>query len=162
MRHRVNKKTLNRTKDQRKALITGMASDLIQNGNINTTLAKAKVLRPYVEKLVTKAIKANKSKDKISKFNTVKMLRKKLRSELAISILLEKVAPNFEQRPGGYTRIVKTGNRDGDNAKTARIEFIENAERKTEVKEKNSTKPKKDLDTKKVLEKEKKKDENTK
>jgi len=162
MRHRVNKKTLNRTKDQRKALITGMASDLIQNGNINTTLAKAKVLRPYVEKLVTKAIKANKSKDKISKFNTVKMLRKKLRSELAISILLEKVAPNFEQRPGGYTRIVKTGNREGDNAKTARIEFIENAERKTKVKEKNSTKPKKDLDTKKVLEKEKKKDENTK
>lgn len=164
MRHRVNKKTLNRTHDQRGALFSGMSSDLIQNGKINTTLAKAKVIRPIVEKMLTKAIKANKSKDKMITFNTVKLLRKQLRSELAIRKLLEDIAPKFETRPGGYTRIVQIGNRGGDNAKLARIEFVENTEKKAEVKEtKAEKKPaKKETVKKKVVKEENKDEKNTK
>lgn len=136
MRHRVVKKTLGRNKDQRRALITGLAAQLIENGRINTTLAKAKVLRPYVEKLVTKAVKASKSGDKLVTFNTVKLLKKRLRSESAIRKLLEDVAPKFVGRPGGYTRIVKTGNRGGDNASMARIEFVvSTSTEKTKAKE---------------------------
>ena len=163
MRHRVNKKTLNRTYDQRRALFTGMSADLIQNGKINTTLAKAKVIRPYVEKLVTKAVKASKSNDKLVKFNTLKLIRKHLRSELAIRKLLVDIAPKFENRTGGYTRIVKIGNRGGDNASLARIEFVENTSTKVETKaDKKTTKTKKETTKKKVVRKEKKDEKDTK
>jgi large subunit ribosomal protein L17 len=157
MRHRVNKKTLNRTYDQRRALFSGMSADLIQNGKINTTLAKAKTIRPYVEKLVTKAVKANKSSDKISKFNTLKLLRKHLRSELAIRKLLVDIAPKFENRAGGYTRITRIGNRGGDNASLARIEFVENTSTKIKPKtDKKAVKTKKEPVKKKVVKEEKK------
>jgi len=147
MRHRVVKKTLSRTKDQRKALISGLSSQLIEVGKINTTLAKAKAVRPKVEKLITKAVKAIKSEDKIVIFNTVKLLRKSLISESAIRKLMNDVAPKFKDRPGGYTKIVKTGNRDGDNADTARIELVSTEEevkakmkRKAVKKDENETK----------------------
>ena len=147
MRHRVVKKTLGRTKDQRKALISGLSSQLIEVGKINTTLAKAKAVRPKVEKLITKAVKAIKSEDKIVIFNTVKLLRKSLISESAIRKLMNDVAPKFKDRPGGYTKIVKTGNRDGDNADTARIELVSTEEevkakmkRKAVKKDENETK----------------------
>ena len=137
MRHRVVKKTLGRTKDQREALISNLSSQLIEVGKINTTLAKAKAVRPKVEKLITKAVKAVKSEDKILKFNTVKLLRKSLRSESAIRKLMDDVAPKFKDRPGGYTKIIKTGNRDGDNADTARIELVSTEEEvKTKMKRK--------------------------
>lgn len=164
MRHRVNKKTLGRTYDQRRALFTGMSADLILNGKINTTLAKAKTLRPYVEKLVTRAIKSIKSDDKIVKFNTLKLIRKHLRSDIAIRKLLVDVAPKFESRAGGYTRIIRIGNRDGDNASLARIEFVENTSAKVKVEEKKekTTKSKKVTVKKKVVKKETKDEENTK
>jgi large subunit ribosomal protein L17 len=126
MRHRVVKKILGRTKDQREALLSNLSVQLIENEKINTTLAKAKFLRPKFEKLVTKAVKANKSDDKISKFNTVKTLRKHLRSETAVRKLIEEIAPKFSDRPGGYTKIIKTGERKGDSASTARIELVTN------------------------------------
>jgi len=129
MRHRVSKKTLNRTKDQRRALISGLAAQIIEHGKVDTTLAKAKVVKPFVEKMVTKAVKANRSGDKIVKFNAVKNLRKHLRSESAIKKLMEEVSLLFMERPGGYTRIVKTGERAGDRALTARIEFVESLEK---------------------------------
>lgn len=133
MRHRVVKKKLNRDMDHRKSLGLNLSSQIIENGKINTTLAKAKFIRPKIERLITKAIKAQKSDDKIFKFNTVKNLRKTLRSEGAIKKLMEEIAPKFAERPGGYTKIIKTGNRDGDNAQTARIELVSNLE---ETKEK--------------------------
>jgi len=129
MRHRVSKKTLNRTKDQRRALISGLAAQIIEHGKVDTTLAKAKVVKPFVEKMVTKAVKANRSGDKLVKFNAVKTLRKHLRSEPAIKKLMEEVSPMFMTRPGGYTRIVRTGERAGDRALTARIEFVESVEK---------------------------------
>lgn len=133
MRHRVVRKKLNRDQDHRKALVLNLSSQIIEEGKINTTLAKAKFIKPKVEKLITKAIKAHKSEDKIFKFNTLKTLRKTIKSELVIRKLIEEVAPKFTDRAGGYTKIIKTGNRDGDNATTARIELITNLE---ETKEK--------------------------
>lgn len=133
MRHRVVKKILGRDKDHRKALTMNLITQIIEEGKINTTLAKAKYIRPKVERVITKGIKANKAKDKISKFNFVKSIRKDMRSESAIRKLVDEVAPKFLERKGGYTKIIKTGNRDGDNAPTARIELVSTME---ETKEK--------------------------
>lgn len=133
MRHRVVKKTLSRDKDHREALVSNLSSQLIEIGKINTTLAKAKYIKPKVERFITKAIKANKSSDKIIKFNTLKSLKKDIMSDEAIRKLMEEVAPKFLDRKGGYTKIIKTGNRDGDNSKTARIELVSGLE---ETKEK--------------------------
>jgi len=147
MRHRVAKKKLNRDKDHREALASNLSAQLIEKGKINTTLAKAKYVKPKIEKLITKAVKAHESEDKIFKFNTVKELRKDIRSESAIKKLLGEVAPKFSVKRGGYTKIIKTGNRDGDNALTARIEIVSNLEetkeklkRKTVKKDENKTK----------------------
>ncbi len=147
MRHRVAKKKLNRDKDHREALASNLSAQLIEKGKINTTLAKAKYIKPKIEKLITKAVKAHESEDKIFKFNTVKELRKDIRSESAIKKLMGEVAPKFSGKRGGYTKIIKTGNRDGDNALTARIEIVSNLEetkeklkRKTVKKDENKTK----------------------
>jgi len=147
MRHRVAKKKLNRDKDHREALASNLSAQLIEKGKINTTLAKAKYIKPKIEKLITKAVKAHESEDKIFKFNTVKELRKDIRSESAIKKLVGEVAPKFSGKRGGYTKIIKTGNRDGDNALTARIEIVSNLEetkeklkRKTVKKDENKTK----------------------
>jgi large subunit ribosomal protein L17 len=147
MRHRVAKKKLNRDQDHRKALAMNLSSQIIEESKINTTLAKAKFVKPKVEKLITKSIKAHKSEDKIFKFNTLKALRKDLRSETVIRKLMEEVAPKFAERTGGYTKIIKTGNRDGDNAQTARIELVtsleetkEKLKKKVAKKDENKTK----------------------
>ena len=134
MRHRVVKKKLNRDKDHREALISNLSAQIIEKEKVNTTLAKAKYIRPKVEKM----IKAHDSEDKIFKFNTVKELRKDIRSESAIKKLMNEIAPKFSGRKGGYTKIVKTGNREGDNALTARIEIVSNLEdTKEKLKRKN-------------------------
>ena len=138
MRHRVVKKKLNRDKDHREALISNLSAQIIEKEKVNTTLAKAKYIRPKVEKMITKAVKAHDSEDKIFKFNTVKELRKDIRSESAIKKLINEIAPKFSGRKGGYTKIVKTGNREGDNALTARIEIVSNLEdTKEKLKRKN-------------------------
>lgn len=141
MRHRVAKKILGRNKDQRKSLLSNLSAQLIEKGKINTTLPKAKALRPKFEKMLTKAVKAHNSDDKIFKYNTVKTLRKTIRSESAIRKLMEDIAPKFSKRPGGYTRIIKTGERKGDRALTARIELVTNLEEtKEKIKKKASKK----------------------
>ncbi|HOV97498.1 MAG TPA: 50S ribosomal protein L17 [bacterium] len=138
MRHRVVKKKLNRDKDHREALISNLSAQIIEKEKVNTTLAKAKYIKPKVEKIITKAVKAHDSEDKIFKFNTVKELRKDIKSESAIKKLMNEIAPKFSGRKGGYTKIVKTGNREGDNALTARIEIVSNLEdTKEKLKRKN-------------------------
>ncbi|HNU76219.1 MAG TPA: 50S ribosomal protein L17 [bacterium] len=144
MRHRVVKKKLNRDMDHRKSLALNLLSQIIENGKINTTLAKAKWVKPKIEKLITKAIKAHKSDDKIFKFNTVKALRKNLRSEEVIKKLMEEIAPKFSERAGGYTKIIKTGNRDGDNSLTARIELVSSLEETKEKLKKKAVKKNED------------------
>ncbi|HLC93427.1 MAG TPA: 50S ribosomal protein L17 [Patescibacteria group bacterium] len=117
MRHRVKGKKLNRDASHRKALAKNLSTSLIIHKSLETTLAKAKFVRPYVERLVTKA-KNDQS------FTAIKYLRNKLTTESAVKTLLIEIAPTFKKRPGGYTRIIKLPERDGDKAKMARIEFI--------------------------------------
>ncbi len=122
MRHRDTDKKLGRDAEHRKALLKNLSESLIVHGAIKTTLAKAKYVRSYVEKLVTRA--------KTQNYETVRYLRRKIYSEDAIRKLVEVVGPANKDRNGGYTRIIKTGNRVGDNAQTARIEFVEKGAKK--------------------------------
>ena len=132
MLHRIKTKTLHRDRDHRKALIKNLSDQLITHEAIVTTVAKAKFLRPHFERLVTKA---KKGKD----FNTVKYLKARLASDEAVRKLVEDLGPRFEKRPGGYTRIIKVGNRDGDNAPMARIELTEKPAKKKEEKPKEKS-----------------------
>ena len=147
MRHRVKTKTLHRDKDHRKSLLRTLSTQLVEHEKITTTLAKAKYLRPHVEKLITRAKKGNN-------FNNVKYMRARLSSEDAIRKILEDLGPRFKSRAGGYTRIVKVGERDGDKASMARIELVDKpkkAVKKTVKKAKKKVEPEKK--EKKVVEK---------
>jgi len=146
MRHRVATKTLSRTSAHRKALVKNLSAALIEHEKIETTLAKAKFLRPYVERLITRAKNTDQT-SKIEKFNTIKYLRTKLTSEDAIRKLVGELGPRFGKRNGGYTRITRTRNRLGDNTMMARIEFVESPKKDTVSKEKEALKSK----TKKVI-----------
>jgi large subunit ribosomal protein L17 len=132
MRHRVGGKKLNRDKDHRAALLKNLASSLILNGKIETSVTKAKFLRPFVERLITKA--------KDSSFNSLRVLRSKIGNEDAIRKLITEVAPKMKDRNGGYTRISKLGIiRKGDNSEMAKIEIIQESVSKNVI-EKEETK----------------------
>lgn len=120
MRHRKNKKTLDRKRGPRVALIRSLAANLILHEKIRTTLAKAKVIRPFVERLVT-----------VSRENTLhtrRLLLKKLGDQggqkPVVEALLKEIGPRYKTRPGGYLRITKLHRRPGDNAEEAIIEFV--------------------------------------
>ena len=117
MLHRVFGKKLGRTKNQRKALFKGLANSLILHEKITTTEAKAKAVRPMIEKLITQA--------KVNSLHSRRQLLKELASENVVSKLLEVVGPKFKERPGGYLRIVRIGNRSGDQAKMVSLMFVE-------------------------------------
>ena len=131
MRHNKKFNHLGRTKAHRDALLSNMASSLILHKRIFTTLAKAKALRVYVEPLITKA--------KEDTTNSRRVVFSYLQNKYAVTELFKEVAVKVGDRPGGYTRILKTGNRLGDNAKTCFIELVdynenmlkEKAEKKT-------------------------------
>jgi large subunit ribosomal protein L17 len=117
MIHNVKEKKLGRDAAHRKALLRNLSDSLIINKNVQTTLAKAKYLRPYIEKLITKAKKGND-------FNNFKYVTKKLSTNKAARLLLSEVAPKYIDRKGGYIRITKLPERDGDKAKMARVELV--------------------------------------
>ena len=113
MRHGSKKKTLNMPADQRDAVIRNLMISLIKCGKINTTLAKAKVVAPCIEKMITKA--------KVNNLSNTRYLASKLNKE-SVSGIYE-IASKFAERKGGYTRIIKTWQRYGDASKTAIVEF---------------------------------------
>jgi large subunit ribosomal protein L17 len=117
MRHGDKINNLGRKSAHRKALLANMASSLILHKRINTTLAKAKALRTYVEPLLTK------SKDDST--HARRTVFAYLGNKDAVTILFKEVASKIADRPGGYTRIIKTGNRLGDNADTCLIELVD-------------------------------------
>lgn len=127
MRHRVVRNKLASDKDHMRSLLNNLSTELILHEKIETTLAKAKALRPHIEKMVTKATKALKANDKLKKFSAIKALNSKVHDGNATRKLLEDIAGRFMNTPGGYTRIVRIGNRDGDKAEMARIEFAKTA-----------------------------------
>jgi large subunit ribosomal protein L17 len=117
MRHGDKVNNLSRTKAHRDALMKNMAAALIMNKKINTTLPKAKSLRQYVEKLITK-----------SKTNTTHSRRvvfSYLQNKEAAKEIFDVIGPKVGERPGGYTRIMRTGFRLGDSAETAIIELVD-------------------------------------
>lgn len=117
MRHRKKINHLSRTRSHRKAMMANMAASLILHKRINTTLAKAKALRGYVEPLITR------SKD--DNTHSRRMVFRQLQNKDAVSELFREVSKKVTTRPGGYTRILKTGNRLGDNAEMAMMELVD-------------------------------------
>ena len=117
MRHRVGHRKLQRTSSHRAALFRNMSAALIKHEQITTTLAKAKELRPYVEKLVTLAKKGGLSNRRLA------MAR--LMDETQLAKLFDTLAPRYADRAGGYTRVVKAGIRKSDSAPIAIIEFVD-------------------------------------
>lgn len=122
MRHGDKINNLGRKKAHREALLANLASQLITHKRIVTTLAKAKVLRTYVEPLITKT-KKNETALEIS--HNHRLVFSYLQDKAAVKELFTVVAPKVASRPGGYTRIIKLGIRVGDNAETAMIELVD-------------------------------------
>jgi len=117
MRHGKKTNHLGRQTAHRKAMLANMACSLIEHKRINTTVAKAKALKQFVEPLVTKS--------KEDTTHNRRIVFSKLRDKNAITELFREVAPKVGDRPGGYTRIIKLGNRLGDNADMALIELVD-------------------------------------
>ena len=117
MRHRKAGRQLRRTSEQKLSLMRNLATSLIEHGAIETTEAKAKELRPFVEKLITKA--------RDGTLHARRLAGRHIQKRAAADRLFQEIGPRYAQRPGGYTRILKTGFRKGDGAEMARIELIE-------------------------------------
>ena len=117
MRHGKSFNHLGRTASHRKAMLSNMASSLIIHKRITTTVAKAKALRVYVEPIITKS--------KTDSTHSRRMVFRLLKSKLATAELFRDIAPAVADRPGGYTRIIKTEYRLGDNAEMCLIELVD-------------------------------------
>ncbi|MGI9532190.1 50S ribosomal protein L17 [Lutimonas sp.] len=117
MRHGKKFNHLSRKTAHRKAMLANMACSLIEHKRINTTVAKAKALRQYVEPLITKS--------KEDSTHNRRIVFSSLRDKYAVSELFRDVAVKVGDRPGGYVRIIKLGNRQGDNAPMAMVELVD-------------------------------------
>jgi large subunit ribosomal protein L17 len=117
MRHGKKVNHLGRKTAHRKAMLANMACSLIEHKRINTTVAKAKALKQFVEPLVTKS--------KEDTTHNRRIVFSRLRQKQAVTELFKEVAVKIGDRPGGYTRIIKLGNRLGDNADMAMIELVD-------------------------------------
>ncbi|MCQ2284275.1 MAG: 50S ribosomal protein L17 [Bacteroidales bacterium] len=117
MRHAKRINHLGRTDAHRKAMLSNMAASLIMHKRISTTLAKAKELRKFVEPLVTRS--------KNDTTHSRRMVFSALQNKYAVTELFREISQKVANRPGGYTRILKTGFRQGDNAEMCIIEFVD-------------------------------------
>lgn len=131
MRHAKSINHLGRTDAHRRALMSNMATSLIMHKRISTTLAKAKELRKYVEPLVTRS--------KNDTTHSRRVVFSQLQNKFAVTELFREIAPKIANRPGGYTRILKTGFRKGDNAEMCIIEFVDYNETYTSESAKKKT-----------------------
>jgi large subunit ribosomal protein L17 len=116
MRHRAKGRQLSRTASHKKATLNNLASNLFKHGGINTTVAKAKELRPFAERLITLARRGD--------LHARRLVERRLKDKDITHKLFTEIGKRFAARPGGYTRIVKLGHRVGDGADTARIELL--------------------------------------
>lgn len=143
MRHGKKFNHLGRKSGHRKAMLSNMACSLIEHKKINTTVAKAKALKLYVEPLLTKA--------KTDSTHSRRVVFSYLKSKEAVTELFRDVAVKIADRPGGYTRILKTGNRIGDNAEMCLIELVDyNDNMLKDVKKKSSSTRRRKPSTKKA------------
>jgi len=116
MKKRIKKNLLHRPRDERDQLIKSLANHLIFEERIETTLTKSKVLRSFVERLVNYSKKGS--------LHSRRLILQKIDNEIAAKKLMEVYGPKYQDRTGGYVRIVKTRNRAGDNAPMALVEFV--------------------------------------
>ncbi|QCX01045.1 50S ribosomal protein L17 [Aggregatimonas sangjinii] len=124
MRHGKKVNHLGRKKAHRKAMLANMACSLIEHKRINTTVAKAKALKVFVEPLITKSKAVNNQTAEKGTHNR-RIVFKNLRDKYAVTELFGAVSEKVADRPGGYTRIIKLGTRLGDNADMAMIELVD-------------------------------------
>ncbi len=116
MRHRVKGRQLSRTTAHRKAMLRNMATSLFQHERVETTVAKAKELRPFAERLITLARRGD--------LHARRQVERYIKDRAVSGRLFAEIGPRFAGRPGGYTRILKLGHRSGDGAELARIELL--------------------------------------
>lgn len=125
MRHNKHHASLGVTVEHRRAMLSNMAASLITHGRIETTLTKAKALRPFIEKVITKAKQAAAKSEKKDAIHLRRLALSDVRDETAITKLFNETYKEFANRNGGYTRIYKLGQqRLGDAAEMALIEFV--------------------------------------
>jgi large subunit ribosomal protein L17 len=117
MRHRSKGRQLSRTASHRSALLRNLAISLFQHGRISTTTAKAKELRPYAESLITLAKRGD--------LHARRLAARKIHDREVLTKLFDSIGPRFAERPGGYTRVLKTGHRQGDGAEMALVELVD-------------------------------------
>ena len=134
MRHRVKGRKLGRTPAHRKAMFRNQLASLVKEERIKTTLHKAKELRPIAEKVVTQG--------KRDTLHARRLVNRWLPERELVKKVFDDIAPRFQERPGGYTRIVKLGPRRGDGAEMAVIEFVETGAGEPEPEKKSKKKAK--------------------
>ncbi len=117
MRHRVKSKKLNRNSNHRKALFKNLVGELVMHGEITTTHAKAKAIRPITDKLITKAKKSN--------LNSRRLIHSFFNKKTITNKLVDHLAPAMKGRVSGYTKITKLGNRRGDDTMMVKIAFVD-------------------------------------
>jgi large subunit ribosomal protein L17 len=117
MRHRRAGKKLGRDSAHRKALYSNLAGALIEHGRIKTTVAKAKAVKPFAEQMITLGKRGD--------LHARRLALAELRSQDVVHQLFAEIAPRFADRPGGYTRIVKLGPRNGDSAEMVYLELVD-------------------------------------
>jgi len=125
MRHNKHRDSLGVTREHRESMLSNLAASLITHGRIKTTLKKARVLRPFIEKAITKAKHASAKTEKKDAVHLRRLVLRDIRDEDAVALLFNDKVKEFAARAGGYTRIYKLGpQRLGDAAEMALIEFV--------------------------------------
>jgi large subunit ribosomal protein L17 len=125
MRHRVAHRKLGRTTEHRISMLRNQATALLKYEHLTTTVPKAKELRPFVERLITVAkrgLAAGEANGRV--LNARRLVMQDLQDRDVVSKLFDTIAPRFAERPGGYTRLMRTGYRRGDSAEVAMVELI--------------------------------------
>ncbi len=118
MRHLVSGRKLNRTASHRKAMLSNLAVSILDKERVTTTLAKAKEVRSVVERLITYGKKGSDN------LHAIRLAARRINDKTVLKKLFEDIAPSYKEREGGYTRIIKTVDRKGDNAPMSIIELV--------------------------------------
>lgn len=124
MRHKLAGRKLGRTSAHREAMLRNLVGSLFEHGRVFTTLPKAKEARKLAERCITIAGKCAAADDASKSLHYRRELLKKLHRKSVVKHLIEEVAPQYQDRPGGYTRVLKAGHRKGDNGTIALFELV--------------------------------------
>ncbi len=130
MRHRVKRHRINRPKDHRVSLLRNQSRELIEHGSIITTVSKAKALKVFFEKLMTKAVQAVTIDDHIRSMNLRRQINRHINDRRLTNKLVDEIAVKYKDRRGGYVRIMRMGPRRGDGAEMALIQLVETEQEK--------------------------------